>query len=441
MFKALTIIPFICWISTSWGQQSFSLEEAKSYALENNISLMRAELNNEAAWQKMIEVRGMGLPQVEMNGMMTNYINIPVQVVDATVFNPSAPAGSLAEFRMGTDYTASGTIKVNQLIFNGSYIVGLQVASYYRKFEATNTNVTKEELIFKVIQAYELAAVAKESLVFLDSMVISTQNLVDKQKQFVELELGLQEDLDQLNYSLSVTKNATLNARLQYENAIALLKFSMGYPAGEQLEISTNCKELIGQRAIPSGSIGNNLTLKLLEEKQILSSYNLKNRKYESLPYLNGFFQHTYNAFRNDFSFFSDGKWYPQTLWGLQLTVPVFSGLQRHAKVKQADIQLLQDEQNRTYVEQSLQFQEKQFSNNYYAALSRLELEEQNLELARTIYNNAVIREDIGKVNSVVVTQKYNQLIQAQAQLVSAQVDLFNAKRQLDKLYNNILSK
>jgi outer membrane protein TolC len=441
MFKALTIIPFICWISTSWGQQSFSLEEAKSYALENNISLMRAELNNEAARQKMIEVRGMGLPQVELNSMMTNYINIPVQVVDATVFNPSAPAGSLAEFRMGTDYTASGTLQVNQLIFNGSYIVGLQVASFYRKFEATNTEVTKEELIFNVIQAYELAAVAKESLVFLDSMVSSTQNLVEKQKQFVEVELGLQEDLDQLNYSLSVTKNAALNARLQYENAIALLKFSMGYPAGEHLELSTNCKDLIGQRAIPSGSIGNNLTLKLLEEKRILSSYNLKNRKYESLPYLNGFFQHTYNAFRNDFSFFSDGKWYPQTLWGLQLTVPVFSGLQRHAKVKQAEIQLLQDEQNRTYVEQSLQFQEKQFSNNYYAALSRLELEEQNLELARTIYNNAVIREEIGKINSVVVTQKYNQLIQAQAQLVSAQVDLFNAKRQLDKLYNNILSK
>jgi outer membrane protein TolC len=440
MRKSLNFILFQLVFGISFAQQQLSLEEAKSYALEHNISIQRAALNNETARQKMIEVRGMGLPQVNLNASMTNYINIPVQVVDATVFNPSAPAGSLAEFRMGTDYTASGTLQVNQLIFNGSYIVGLQVASFYRQFEVTNTELSKEDVIFNVIQAYELAAVAKESMAFLDSLVLNTSDLVEKQKQFVEVELALQEDLDQLNYSLSVAKNAALNARIQYENALALLKYSIGYPLTEPLELSSSCAELMGQRAIPSGALTDNLSLLLLDQKKMLSSYNLKNRKYENLPYLNGFFQHTYNAFRNDFSFFSDGKWYPQTLWGLQLTVPVFSGLQRHAKVQQAEIQLMQDDQNRQYTEQALQFQEIQHRNNFQAALARLELEEENLKLAKSIYTNALIREEVGKTNNIVVTQKYNQLIQAQTQLVSAQLDLFSAKLKLDKLYNNILS-
>jgi hypothetical protein len=143
MRKSLNFILFQLVFGISFAQQQLSLEEAKSYALEHNISIQRAALNNETARQKLIEVRGMGLPQGNLNASMTNYINIPVQVVDATVFNPSAPAGSLAEFRMGTDYTASGTLQVNQLIFNGSYIVGLQVASFYRQFEVTNTGITK----------------------------------------------------------------------------------------------------------------------------------------------------------------------------------------------------------------------------------------------------------------------------------------------------------
>jgi outer membrane protein TolC len=118
----------------------------------------------------------------------------------------------------------------------------------------------------------------------------------------------------------------------------------------------------------------------------------------------------------------------------------VFSGLQRHAKVQQAEIQLMQDDQNRQYTEQALQFQEIQHRNNFQAALARLELEEENLKLAKSIYTNALIREEVGKTNNIVVTQKYNQLIQAQTQLVSAQLDLFSAKLKLDKLYNNILS-
>lgn len=442
MIKPLNLLVALLTTMIVFGQQGFTLEDAKAYAIENNLKLKNGELNIENARQQMIETRGMGLPQIDMSGQFNNFINIPVQVADASAFNPLAQPGDLVEFKMGTDFTANGTIKASQLIFNGSYIVGLQVARFYQKFETTNTRLTQEDIVFNVIQAYEIAAVAKENKVFLDSLVIVTEKLVEKQKAYLELDMMLQEDFDQLQYSLSVARNAALSADIQYNNGLALLKFSMGYPADQPLEINDDTDVLMKKRAVANGAITDNLSYTLLSEKVQLSAYNVKNNKFASWPTLNAFFQHTYNAYRNEFNLFSsDYKWYPQTLWGLQLNIPVFSGFQRHARVKQAEIQLLKDQNDLSYLENSLQFQEVQYKNNYRSAESRLDLEKQNLELAKSIYEKSLIREEIGKSNSIVVTQKYNQLIQAQAQVIGAKVDLFNAKLQLDKLYNNILSK
>ncbi len=442
MIKQLNLMLFLLITGIGFSQQSFTLEDAKAYALENNLKVKNGELNIENARQKMIETRGIGLPQIDLSGQFNNFINIPVQVADASAFNPQAQPGDLVEFKMGTDYTSNGTLKATQILFNGSYIVGLQVARFYQKFEATNTMVTQEEIIFNVIQAYELSSVAKENKVFLDSLVTVTEELVEKQKAYLELDMMLQEDFDQLQYSLSVAKNAALSADIQYNNSLALLKFSMGYPSDQPIELVDDTESLLNKHAVANGSVTNNLNYSLLTEKVQLSAYNVKNNKAANLPTLTGFFQHTYNAYRNEFNFFTSGqKWYPQTLWGLQLNIPVFSGLQRSARIKQAEIQLMKDQYDLTYLENSLQFQEVQLKNNYRSAESRLDLEKQNLQLARSIYEKSLIREEIGKSNSIVVTQKYNQLIQAQAQVIGAKVDLFNAKLQLDKLYNNILSK
>ena len=67
-----------------------------------------------------------------------------------------------------------------------------------------------------------------------------------------------------------------------------------------------------------------------------------------------------------------------------------------------------------------------------------MKLQEVNVELAKKIYENAVIKEQIGKVNIILVSQKYNQLIQSQAQYINAVLTLFNAQLQLEQLHNNI---
>lgn len=439
MNKLLLLGVFAMAATSGWAQNSFSLIDAKTYALDNNLSVKNAENDNEFAHQRYIEIRGMGLPKIDFNGSFNNFINLPVQVVDASFINPNAQPGETIEFRAGTTYSAAGTLQASQLVFNGSYIIGLKAANYLTQFQETASNITKEDVIFNVIQAYQLASVAKANIQFVDSMVIITEELINKQQNYLELGLMKQEDMDQLNFSLLSAKNSKISAELQYKNAISLLKYAMGYPMSESLEITDTPDQLMAQPSLSAGAIQNNLTYSLLEKQVTLSELNIQNNRFQSLPTLNAFFQHTYNAYRNEFNFFSSEKWFPQTVWGLQLNVPIFSGLSRRAVTAQSRITLMKDQNKLAQMEQTLQFQADQANNNLEGARNSNELQKANVDLARSLYEKALARKEVGQGNSIVVTQQYNQLIMAQAQYTGTLIELFQAKLSLDKIYNNLL--
>lgn len=427
-----------------WGQdkKAFSLSEAKTWALEHSPTAKNAALGIENSIQKKNETRGIGLPHADITGGFNQFINLPVQVVSANFINPSAPAGETISFKAGTDFSANGTLQVNQILFNGSYLVGLQVSKLFVEFQRTLEQQTLESVVFNVIQAYQIAAVAKDNIAFVDSMVLIAEKLIDKQKNYLELGLMKQDDMDQLSYSLLTSKNAQSDAKIQYNNALIMLKMAMSYPMESDIDITDNSVSLMLKSNISEGEskLENNVNITVLEQQKLLDEYNLKYMKSTNLPSLNASFQHTYNAYRNSFNFFANQKWFPQTFWGLQLTIPIVSGGERYARVKQAEIKVKQDENNLLLTKENLKFQEMQAKNNLTGAMMKLDLQQANIDLAGKIYNNALIRENIGQETSISVTQKYNQLVMAQAQFTSAKLAVFSAKLELEKLYNQILT-
>jgi outer membrane protein len=426
---------------TSFAQiQTFSLAEAKTYALANSDKIKNSNLDLEIANEQVKETRSIGLPQINGSGSFNNFFNLPVQVVSANFMNPNADPNSLVAFKAGTDFSVSGNIQATQLIFSGSYLVGLQVSKFYTEFSASNIEKTKEEVLFQVIQAYQTLVAAKSNIKFIDSMVNVTQSLVDKQQNFLDLGLITQEEMDQLNYALSTAKNNLLSAKLQVKNANSLLKLTMGFPQEEELEISETIETILSPKSISKEPFSpqNNTTYQLLFQQKALNEYALKEVKFSSLPSLSAVFQHGYNAYRNEFNFFSSDPWYSQTFWGLQLKVPIFSSGNSKANLNQAKIEIKKNENTIHEFEQTLIFQENQAQNNLQIAQEQLKLASENIALAQGIYENAVIKEQVGKINSILVTQKYNQLIQAQANYINAVMAVFNATLQLDQLHNQL---
>jgi outer membrane protein TolC len=438
MKSIIAIVGFF--IATVAQGQDFSLFQAQEYAVENTEKIERSRLDLESAEKQVVETRAMGLPQINSEMNFQNFLNIPVQVVDGAFIGQP---GTLVSFRAGTDYNANAGITLNQLIFDGSYIVGLQVSKFYTQFVESSIEKSKQDVLADVTQAYEMAMIGERNKDFVDTLVVVTEDLFKKQKVLFELGVITQEQLDQTEYSLLTAQANQVAASVAYDNSITMLKMTMAYPLDEEISLTEDLDQFLSEQMTDlSGSIENNLQLDLLRKQKELSEFDLKNTKMSNLPRLAGFFNHQYNAFRNEFTFFdSNEEWFAQTVWGVKLTIPIFSSGERWAKMQKAQIAVKQDELSIQELERGLKAQEIQLTNNLKQARTKLELKEKNVELARSIYNNSLTKAEIGKENSILVTQKYNQLVASQTEYVNAMLDVFNTKVQLDELYNKLISE
>jgi|SaaInl3SG_22_DNA_1037383.scaffolds.fasta_scaffold00766_11 outer membrane protein len=445
MYKMKTTLFAVLFFLGATAQeiQSFSLFEAQDYAINNIEKLKNAQLDLESAEKKVIETRAIGLPQISASASFQNFLNLPVQVVDASFINPNAQPGETVQFRAGTDYSANGTLEISQLLFDGSYLVGLQVSKFYTEFVGTSIERTKQDILANVTQAYQMALVSKSNLVFVDSLLQSTRSLVEKQRNYFELGLMTKEDMDQLEFSLLNAETAKINSENQLKSALSYLKLTMGFPQDKDLALSEELEMVLAKSTLDAnGNKEDNLNLQLLKKQLTLSEYSLQNTKFANLPSVGAFFQQQYNTFRNEeFNLFANEKWFSQTFWGLQVNVPIFSSGQRWAVTQQAKIEVMKNQNNITEFQRTLSFQEIQAKNNLETAKQNLNLQKRNVALAQSIYENEVTKKEIGKGNSISVTQKYTQVISSQTQYVASMIEVFNSKLELDKLYNKIGNK
>lgn len=439
--KSLVTLLLIAIISHAQGQNSkmFSLLEAKEYALKNHYKISNADLEYKKAIHQKKQYLAAGMPEANINGNFNQFLNLPVQVLPASFLNPNASEDDFIAFRAGTEFSAGANLQINQLLFDGSYFVGIEASKLLIELQQIQKARSREDVLFSVIEAYQITAVAKVNLSFADSIYQLTATLESKQQKFLKLGLLSPEELDQMRFAVLRSKNAFENSELQLRNALALLKYTMSYPQDSSLNISNSLTDLeLQSTQIAIGSIENNSLLPLLQTQIQLSACDVKNNKAGFLPSVSAFFQQSYNAYRNSFDFFENKPWYSQTNWGLQMRIPVFSSGKGKAIVKQSEIKLMQDENNFQLTKQGLQLQEKQLKNTLESALQKRALQKENTNLAEKIYKNALKKEQLGNGNNVVVTQKLNQVMIAQAEYTASLIEVFKTKLELDKLYNKL---
>lgn len=419
----------------------FSLAEAETYAIAHNEKIINADLDIIAADKKVWETLAIGLPQVNIEGQFQQMLDIPVQVIDATLFNPSAPPGSITTLQFGQEFTANVGLGVNQLLFDGSYIVGIQFTKFYKKVAETALAKSKQDTKALVREAYYNALVAQRNVDLLDSIAITTKQLWEQSKGYYEAGFLLQEDLDQFEITFNRMELNLSNAKSQLVIAKNMLKLQMGLALDSDVQLSQSFNELIEEietdnPALKSFSLENNFNYILMDQQKVLSEYNLKNEKAGYLPSAFAFFNHQQNAFRNEFDFFQNKPWYPTTVWGVGVKIPVTSSGQRIMKVQQAEIRLEKDQNSISELKRGLEFQELQLKAMFINAYEKMHLEEKNVELAQNIYKKALARKEVGTISALDVTQKQSQLLQAEGSYIGAVMEMLSYKIQLDKLYN-----
>ncbi|MEN8868259.1 MAG: TolC family protein, partial [Flavobacteriales bacterium] len=339
MKKPLIIIALACLAGlNSSAQQSYSLEEAIDFATKNNASVKNAVLGIESANQKVKETRAIGLPQVSAAGEFQNFLDIPITVAPANAFNPAAPADELVSLQFGTEFNAKGSLNANQLIFNGSYLVGLQTSKKFKKVSEFQKTKTIQDVKENVIKAYYGALVAEKTMVTLTEIAATAQTIYDQTKGLFDQGLIEEDNVTQLSLNVLQAKNSLNGAKRQWDNTKNLLKFQMGMDVNESISLTSDFDAVISSldasQSEVTSEINQNIDFLLLNQQRELNVLNVKYEQSQYLPSLNAFFTHQQNALRNDFDLLESGQpWFPTTIWGLNLSVPIFSSGSRSSKV------------------------------------------------------------------------------------------------------------
>ena len=444
MKKPLIIIALACLAGlNSSAQQSYSLEEAIDFATKNNASVKNAVLGIESANQKVKETRAIGLPQVSAAGEFQNFLDIPITVAPANAFNPAAPADELVSLQFGTEFNAKGSLNANQLIFNGSYLVGLQTSKKFKKVSEFQKTKTIQDVKENVIKAYYGALVAEKTVVTLTEIAATAQTIYDQTKGLFDQGLIEEYNVTQLSLNVLQAKNSLNGAKRQWDNTKNLLKFQMGMDVNESISLTSDFDAVISSldasQSEVTSEINQNIDFLLLNQQRELNVLNVKYEQSQYLPLLNAFFTHQQNALRNDFDLLESGQpWFPTTIWGLNLSVPIFSSGSRSSKVSQAKIQLKQTENSLSQLEKGLSIQTQSAKTNYDNAFDTYTTSKEAVSISKKIYNNYQIKFKEGLITSLDLSQIQTQYLSAQTQYIQSMYNLVSAKIELDKITNKL---
>lgn len=446
MKQKLTLLCFMI-ASTLFAQEikksySFSLEQAIEHAVKNNYSMINANRDVEAAKKKKWETTTMGLPQLNGSVNYQNTFEFTKQGAAANAFNPAANPNDIVLLAFGTKHVAIGNLTLSQLIFDGSYLVGLQSAKTYLQISENAKIKTAQEIREIVINSYGNVLLADESIKILENNKKILEKTFADTKEIFKNGLIEEENVEQLQITLASLTSSLENVKRQKRIALDMLKLLLGIEIEEEL-IITDQLSVLTQNNIDlvllkkefdaKNTIDYQIGKNLEKSKELM----LKLEKSKALPSLAAQLNFGYNSFANQFNFLNTTQqWNNFSNVGVGLNVPIFSSLGRSARTQQAKIALEQAKTNVTETEQKLKLQFEKAKSDYEFSIEQLATSKSNLNLAERIENKNQIKFKEGLSSSFDLTDAQRQLYSAQQNYLQAMLDVINKKATLEKLLN-----
>ncbi len=432
----LTLLLFVSIIHAQEQKQSysFSLQQAIEHALKNNYSIINADRDIEAAKKKKWETTTIGLPHIEGN---VNYLNnFKIQQNQFTV------NGQTNTLEFGNYNSMDASLKLSQLIFDGSYLVGLQSARTYLKISENAKVKTNQEIREIVINSYGNVLLADESIGILEKNKTILEKTVFETQQTYNNGLIEEENVEQFQITLASVKSSLENVKRQKKIALNMLKLVLGIELEEQLTLTDNLNSL-AQNNVDLAilkeefKVENNIDYQIGKNVEESNRLLLKLEKSKALPSLGASVNFGSNTFGSRFTMFNgDQRWYNYSNLGIGLNVPIFSSLGRSARTQQAKIALEQSKTELKETEQKLKLQFEKSKSDYEYSIEQLSTSKSNLNLAERIEGKQEIKFKEGLSSSFDLTKAQEQLYDAQQKYLQSLLDVINKRASLEKLTN-----
>ncbi len=423
--------------------RSFSLLQAQQYAAENSYLVQNSSLEIEKAQKQLWEITAIGLPQLKASADYSYSPKLAQQPIPAEFFG--GEPGSFQTVAFGTTHSSSAGLQLNQLIFDGTYLLAVKGSALYKKIKADEHSRNRIDVRDQVAQAYYNVKLADEAEKILEENITTlTRNLTEVQALFKAGFLE-EQDADQLEYLVNGLQLDLENTRRSRDIAEKALKVTIGFPLDSAMILTQKLEELYfqnvdGQPVLEQPfKVENHIEYRIVQNQVSGADLQVKQKQWAYAPTVNGFLNHTQSNFSNDnFNLFSyDTYWIPSTIMGFGVSLPLFSSGSRWAQVGQAKIAKDQAEVAQLQTRESLSLEFEQAKSEYSYAFDKLRNETRNRDLTKRIRDRTMVKYNEGVGSSLDLTQTQNQYLQTESEYLRSVLALLNAKSRLDKVLGN----
>lgn len=422
--------------------QQLDLSDAIKLAKTNNRTLQNANKDIQMARQKRWETIAIGLPQVSLSAGYVNAIKQPVSLIPAEFFG--GQAGEYNEIIFGTEQSANAGLRLEQLIFDGSYLVGLQASEIYLRISKQVYTKTEQAIIQATTDAYVNALLAKAQVGVLEQNLEAAEQNLSEIKAIFENGLTEEENVQQLQLITTSLQSSLTYTKQMATVAKNVLRYVIGMELDTPLALGNTLEGLALQlqsELSETFTLKNNIDYQMAQNDIRSKELLLKLERYKSLPKISAYLSGGYDGYNQEFAFTqTEQNWFGRGIFGLNLSFPVFSSFQSQAKRQQAKLALEQAKNLAKNVEQELLLQESKLRNAVQFNLENMKTTAANLALASAIEKKNQIKFKEGLVSGFTLRQAQTQLYDAQNDYLTAMQQLVVSKTSLSLLLNPVTS-
>lgn len=442
-------------VGTHAGAQKkyeFTAKEAVDHAVKNVTEIKNLHIDREIQVAMNKEVRGRALPQINGSLSAQHFFSIPTTLlpdfISPSVYgvlekegvqngsgNPIVMPGgdpALLPAQFGVPWQASAGFTFQQLFFQPDVFVALQARDVALRYSEENIKAMEDSVRSNVYRAYYSVLIAEKRRLFIQDGVARFDKLVKEQEVLYKNGFAEKLDIDRTTVNLNNLKsNMTQIDNLIYVG-YASLKYSMGLSQADTLILKDSLSsELVKKDILDTSGFKyeDRNEVKILNTVKELQGLDVKRYKLQYFPTLAGFWNFAYQAQRRELNFFDwNQPWYKANYAGLNMSIPIFDGLQRPARVRQAKLKLEQTENTLENLHRVIDFQREAAYNQFRNAVTSLDVQERNLDLALRVYNSTKRKYELGLGSSF-------EVLQTEASYEEAQANYFQA------LYDGVVAK
>jgi outer membrane protein TolC len=393
--------------------------------------LLIAGLETERSRMDVGEYRAQGLPQVNGNLSLNKNLRIRTTFVPAIIFDPNAAEGELAPVQFGTPYDGDLGLSISQMLFDGSFFVGLKASKMYTNLAREQQKLTKIDVAEQVSKAYYAVLINEATLELVQTNYDRIDTLLRETRIMYENGFAEKIDVNRTQVEFNNIKTNLENTRRSLEVSKKLLKYQMGMPIEQPLEIAEDISDLnfqYGETLLLEPDVNRRVEYAQLLTQEELAMLNLKNNQFAYLPTLDLNMNIGQNAgveqSSNLFQFGNNNYWFDYQFVGVTLSLPIFDGLRKSYAIKKIRLEQKQLQLQKENLENSIHLTVQQERNELVNNIDNLQNQQENMKLAEEVYTHAKIKYEEGVGSNLEVIEADNAYKQAQTNYFTA---LYNA--------------